>query len=365
MNATPRPDQPVPRATNGEIARINLESARRRAWARFVQDPVLPGVAEGIVEMECLSAQFLGDLDALDRLDALACEFARVDRSFRSALIHAGIASLTHCFDEARDYLARAAQLNGPRDAIERQRLAIDQARGQSVDRVLAARRRIAQASGQIEDLVPLGALLADLERYPEADALYQEAFFSYCGASPFPLAWTCFQLGVLWGELVSVPDLQLAALWYGSAIAYLPGYVKARVHLAEIFISQDQTQEATATLLPALSSRDPEILWRFADALSKEGRFGEAETELDAARRGFDGLLRNHFLAFADHAAEFYAGSGNDPHRALELACANAGNRPTPRALKRAAAIATVAARTTAHTSATESHIGNEGLER
>ena len=39
----------LPRATDGEIAAINLESARRRAWARFAQDPRLPGAAEAIV----------------------------------------------------------------------------------------------------------------------------------------------------------------------------------------------------------------------------------------------------------------------------------------------------------------------------
>ena len=34
------------RATDGEIAAINLESARRRARARFAKDPRLPGTAE-------------------------------------------------------------------------------------------------------------------------------------------------------------------------------------------------------------------------------------------------------------------------------------------------------------------------------
>ena len=107
---------------------------------------------------------------------------------------------------------------------------------------MLAARRRIATASGRLEDLVPLGAVLADLECFAEADAVYRQAFYSYDDVSPFPLAWVCFQLGMLWGELVPVPDPDLAALWYRRAIAYLPGYVKARVHLAEIYASQDQT---------------------------------------------------------------------------------------------------------------------------
>ena len=145
----------------------------------------------------------------------------------------------------------------------------------------------------------------------------------------------------MLWGELVPVPDLDLAALWYRRAIAYLPRYVKARVHLAEILVSQDQTGEAETLLRLALSSRDPEVGWRLADVLFAQQRFEEAETELDAARVRFEELLGRHRLAFADHAAEFYAGSGNDCPRALELARANVANRPTRRAVKQADAIA------------------------
>ena len=92
---------------------------------------------------------------------------------------------------------------------------------------------------------------------------------------------------------------------------------------------------------MPALSSRDPEVRWRLADVLIAQERFEEAETQLDAARSGFEELLERHLLAFADHAAEFYAGSGNDCRRALELARANVANRPTRRAVKQAHAIA------------------------
>jgi tetratricopeptide (TPR) repeat protein len=332
---------PGPSATDGEIAAINLESARRSAWARFAQDPRLPSVAEEVVDDERLAAQFLGDLDSLDRLDALAMEFARADGSSRAALVHAEVASTVHRFADARGHLARAAQLGGPCEAIERHSLTIDQACGVKLDAVLAARREIAAASGRLEDLVPLGAVLADLERFAEADAVYRQAFYSYDNVSPFPLAWVCFQLGMLWGELVPVPDANLAALWYRRAIGYLPGYVKARVHLAEIYASQDDNNGAEALLLSALSSRDPEVRWRLADVLVAQGRLEEGEAQLDAARRGFDALLGKHLLAFADHAAEFYAGSGNDRRRALELALANVANRPTGRAVGQMHAIA------------------------
>jgi tetratricopeptide (TPR) repeat protein len=334
-------DRPGPCATDGEIAAINLESARRRAWARFTQDPRHAMLAEAVVDQEHLTMQFLGDLDALDRLEALASQFACVDDSFRAALVHADVASTGHRFADARDNLDRTARMGGPREEIQRRSLSIDQACGVELDSVLAARRRIAAASGRLEDLVPLAAVLADLGRFTEADAVYRQAFHSYKDISPFPLAWVCFQLGMLWGELAPAPDPDLAAHWYRRAIAYLPGYVKARVHLAEIYASQDQTSEGESLLLPALTSRDPEVQWRLADVLIAQERHKEAKIQLDAARFGFDELLGRHLLAFADHAAEFYAGSGNDHRRALELARTNAVNRPTHRAVRQLQTIA------------------------
>jgi hypothetical protein len=341
MTAIVERDQAWPAATDGEIAAINLESARRHAWTRFAHDPRRPGVAEEIVDDEILVAQFLGDLDALDRLEALASQFGYVEDTSRAALVHAQVASAAHRFEDARGHLVRAALMGGERDVIERHVLTIDQACGVDLHAVLAARRSVAAASGRLEDLVPLGAVLADLECFAEADAVYRQALYSYQGISPFPLAWVCFQLGILWGELTPVPDPDRAALWYQRAIASLPGYVKARVHLAEIYASQNQTGDAETLLRPALSSRDPEVRWRLADVLIVQARFDEAEAQLDAARVGFEELLWKYPLAFADHAAEFYAGSGDDCRRALELARANVANRPTRRAIKQAHAIA------------------------
>jgi len=341
MTAIVELDRSSPSATDGEITAINLESARRRAWARFAQDPRHPGGAEELLDQERLAAQFLGDLEALDRLDALASRFARVDASFRAALVQAEVASTVHRFDDARRHLARAAVLGGPHEAIERHLLTIDQARGERLDAVLDARRRIAAASGRLEDQVPLGAVLADLERFTEANAVYHQAFYSHVGVSPFPLAWVSFQLGMLWGELVPQPDLNLAAHWYRRALGYLPSYVKARVHLAEVYASQGRPGEAQAVLRPALSSRDPEVRWVLADLLAADGEVERAQAQLDAARRGFETLLETHLLAFADHAAEFYAGSGNDLQRALELARVNVANRPTRRALRQERTIA------------------------
>ncbi len=224
---------------------------------------------------------------------------------------------------------------------VQRLRLNVDHACGANLDAVLNERRDVATKSSQFADLVALGALLAELRKFSEADHVYRQALRGYSDVSPFAVAWVSFQLGMLWGELSSEPNLALAERWYRKAVTCLPCYVKARVHLAEILSGDGRTQEAQALLTPALASGDPEVRWRLADVLAAQARDDEADAELDAATAGFEALLERHLLAFADHGAEFSTGSGRDPSRALELARVNVDNRPTLRAFEQAHTIA------------------------
>jgi tetratricopeptide (TPR) repeat protein len=326
----------LPLATAGDIAVINLESARRQSWSRLWQSPQLPGVAEYIVEQERMTLQFLSDATALDRLDGLVERFARSHAEpTRIALIQAQVSSTKHLFSKALGYLQDAEAYGPLSPAADRLLLSIDQACGNNIASVLKTRRQLAAKSGRLEDLVPLGALLADLREFEESDRVYQQAFRSYHDVSPFALAWVCFQLGALWGELVTEPQLSRAAEWYQRAIDYVPGYVKARVHLSEIYLRDGMTKDAEALLLPVLSSVDPEVDWRLADVNIASGDFEAGKVYLQAARAGFECLLERHQLAFANHGAEFYAGSGDDPQRASELAAINLANRPTLRAFE------------------------------
>jgi tetratricopeptide (TPR) repeat protein len=328
--------------TDGEIALINLESARRRSWSRFLTDPLREGIAETVIEHEQLTAQFVGDVFALDRLESLANSLAAaLPSSARAALIRAQVCSMTHRFTDARHYLAQAEIGGAPIEDVGRLRLNVDQACAVRLDEVLRARSELARRSGRLEDLVALGALLADLGAFAEADHAYGKALRLYQDVSPFPVAWVCFQLGALWGELVPEPQADRAAQWYRKAIAYLPGYTKARVHLAEICLSQGRLSEAEVLLAPAVSSGDPEVQWRLADVKAAQGKAPDGEAHLQAARSQFDFLLERHLLAFADHGAEFYAGSGNDLRRALDLARVNIANRPTLRAFEQAYSVA------------------------
>ena len=336
------------RTTDGEIAIANLNSARLRSWGRFYQDPQRPGIAETVLENEQLTAQFAGDLSALGRLESLAEQLAQLHASSpHLALIQAQIASVMHCFSEARKHLAQASLGGAPSAEVKRVLLNVDQACGTNLHAVLGERRMSAAKSGRLEDLVALGALLADLGEFDDADQTYRKALREYQDVSPFPVAWVCFQLGVLWGELVPEPQLTCAEQWYRKAILCLPCYVKARVHLAEIYLTGGRTSDAEAALTPAIAGGDPEVSWRLADVLNAKGRFAEADQQLEAARSGFEGLLDRHPLAFADHGAEFYAGSGSDVLRALELARVNLENRPTLRAFEQGYTIAVAAGET------------------
>jgi tetratricopeptide (TPR) repeat protein len=332
--------------TDGDIAVINLESARRRSWSRFYHDPLREGIAETVVEHEQLSVQFAGDLAALDRLEFLAKQLSQTDAtSVRTSLIQTQVASMMHRFAEARCHLEQAETRGAPEADVSRVRLGIDQACGTDLDRVLRERRQAVRKSDGIENQVALGGLLADLREFGDADRTYRQALRNYSDVSPFPVAWVCFQLGVLWGELVPEPQVTRAAEWYKRALERLPGYTKARVHLAEIYLSGGRADDAESVLMPALSSGDPEVQWRLADTMAAQGK--DADAQMRAARSGFDAILERHLLAFADHGAEFYAGSGGDYRRALELALVNVANRPTLRAFEQAHEMAVAAGET------------------
>jgi tetratricopeptide (TPR) repeat protein len=328
--------------TDGEIALINLESARRRSWSRFSADPQREGIAETVVVHEQLTAQFVGDLGALDRLESLANTLSAARPSSpRAALIQAQVSSFAHRFADARRYLEQAETAGAPSDDIHLLKMNVDQACGENLDTVLHRRREIAQKSGRLEDLAPLGALLTDLGDFDGAQQVYARALRAYRDVSPFAPAGVCFQLGVLWGERTPDPDLTRAAQWYQKAIGYVPKYAKARLHLAEIYSRNGQLDEALALLIPAVDSADPEISWRLSEVMAHQGKFADAEARMRTARFGFESLLERHPLAFADHGAQFYAESGIDLRRALDLARLNVANRPTLHAFEQAHAIA------------------------
>jgi tetratricopeptide (TPR) repeat protein len=230
----------LPEATDGELFTINMQSSLAHQWFLFQRYPEKPGVLNSILDGESAMAQFFGDYAALDRLDGLANALLLSKLEHASShLLAARVYSARHYFLQAKEHLSHAKALGAKSQDVLRIQLSIEQALGEDLEAILAQRKSIVQQSPVVESLVPLGALLADLGHYDAAHDVYLEALRSSDGLSPLGAAWTCFQLGFLWGELRADPDLGHAAYWDTHAVNYLPGYTHAAVHLAEIHLDQ------------------------------------------------------------------------------------------------------------------------------
>jgi hypothetical protein len=109
--------------------------------------------------------------------------------------------------------------------------------------------------------------------------------------------------------------------------------------YLASVKISKPPLRP-TPRSFKVLALRKQAVLLS-GQVLIVQGRQTEAEKHKQTAELAFEALLDRYLLAFADHGAEFYAASGRNWHRALELARVNVANRPTLRAFEQAFDIA------------------------
>jgi len=321
----------LPSVTDGELARLNHESVLKRCWSVLHTSLERTGVIDSLIDEEQKRIQFLGDYAALDRLSALSEKILALDKiSENHYLATAQIASSMHHFPLALHFLTLADQHGAESELVALVRLSIDQATGQNLDMVLTQRLERANRLGGIQNLVPLAALYSDLGEYEKAHLTYLRTIREYADLSPFALAWVCFHLGVLHGETIPEPDLDEATGWYEAAIAYIPQYVHARVHLSEIYIERDQMDQAAALLDPIIETRDPEVFWRYAQLYEGLNQTVESENYLLKAKARFHELINQHELGFADHAVEFYLGTNQERNRTYELAIKNLRNRPT-----------------------------------
>lgn len=321
--------------TDGEITVNNHLSSLTRLHRVFEAQPTNLAISGAIINAELVNSQFLGDYLSLDRLTSLSKILLLNNSESPEAYVQvAQITASMHQFEAAYTYLRKAENLGGSPNDIEYVELSVLQATAKDQDRVLEVRKRKVLASGAPEDLVPYAAVLADSGQFELANSYYLKAIkYQYKNPSPFIPAWISFQLGMLWGELAENKNTDLASFWYEKAINYLPQYTKARIHLAEIYMDSGKYELALQTLQPALTSTEPEVGWKISEIYTIKNQAEVSTQYLHLANTMFTRLLEKHPLAFADHAAEFYMGPGNNPRKAYELALLNFQNRPTNRA--------------------------------
>jgi hypothetical protein len=133
-----------------------------------------------------------------------------------------------------------------------------------------------------------------------------------------------------MWAE--QAHDAPRGAPHLERALDYLPQFVAANLHLAEIETARGDTAAALGRLARIADSGDPEVLALLGRLHAAENPARGAR-EIEVARTRFEALLARQPLAFADHAAEFYLGAGADADRAWHLATANYAERKTSRA--------------------------------
>jgi tetratricopeptide (TPR) repeat protein len=304
--------------TNSVIAIENLD----QQIAQLHDDPE-------VVDFLLVRSRFLADYEALDRAYSLA---ERRSVTGRDLLARARVRSAVHRFADA---LADV-------DAAER--------RGMSGDEALAVRASILVATGKAAEVT--SQLEANLRRHPgyasrsalagayaalgrlaDADRLYAQALADLDTSLPFPYAWIYFARGLMWAE--QGKDRARAAPLYAQALAYLPEFSTANIHLAEIEIARGDTGSAMARLDRVVrSSGEPEALALLGLLHVRTADSARGTSEISRAQERYESRLGQHVLAFADHASEFYLGPGADPERAWRLARMNLANRHTERAI-------------------------------
>lgn len=316
------------RTTNPDVAVGNLDAAIDALRTRLTLQPGELDLVGALADRLLTRTSFLGSYDDFQEVEQLTRDaYAQYPGVARAILLRASFLSAVHRFGEAAALLDEAAVSGGEAGEIERARIVIDLAQGVDPVSLLPRAQVLVDESPSFARLNLLASVYGALGRYQEADDTYLRALAEYRDVSPFALAWASFTRGVMWGEAAGRPDLALVL--YRDAVARLPQYVVANVHLSEL-----EEAESAVTRLEGIAAAagDPEPAGRLAELLAAADPDRAAELR-DAATARYDTLLARHEEAFLDHGAEFFAGPGGDPQRALEMALENVALRPIPRA--------------------------------
>lgn len=306
-----------PATTSGEIALANLD--------HLLEQPNDPPAR---IELLLTKSRFQGDYAALDQAATLG---EALPEDEEGLLLRARTRAAVHRFAEALADLREAERLGASEHQLAGQRAVILIATGQAT-RVLASLESDALAQPGYASHSALASAYAEAGRYRDADRQYREALKGLATTSPFPYAWIHFALGLMWSEQAG--DIRRGEAEYRRALAYLPQFAAANIHLAEIESRRGDLPSAQARLIPIVEATgEPEALALLGEIRRRAGHEVVGERDVSEAAQRYRSLLERHPLAFADHAAEFYLGAGADPRSAMALALRNLDNRPTPRA--------------------------------
>jgi tetratricopeptide (TPR) repeat protein len=316
------------RYTSGRVAVANLSASIDSLELRRAEGTTFDNL-EALSKLLFLRGDLLGRIVDHDRAELIATEAIAVSPGAASALyLGARVAGRFHRFEEASALLQQALAAGHPCQAIDREKAALLQATGR-YEHALVLRERIAKNAPGIHSLGALASLLAEMGRWRAAESSYAAALDADDGVSPLPCSQMLFEWGV---SAMRRGDLNRAEPIFVELDAILPAHVPGRGHHAEVALARGQLDVAITLVAPLLEiSDDPEYRATYAEILAARGD-SKAVTEAERAAAAYELLLARRPEAYADHAAAFFTGVGNQPQRAVELALANWKLRDTPR---------------------------------
>jgi len=302
-----------PAATSSTIALANLDGLIEQGAG----DPAS-------VDLLLLRAQLLADDTVFDRAIALTDAAVTAPELLRRARARAGV----HRFADALADVDAAGRAGAPVDA---QRASLWLATGRADEALPILQAQAASRPG-FATHTALARGLAAVGRLEEADALYAKALAGLDTTSPFPAASLWFARGMMWAEQGG--DKRRGRRLYAEALRLVPEFVVANVHMAELEAEAGELPAAIARLQRVADrSNDPEAMALLGSLHVKTGETQRGRDEIFAARQRFDALLARHPRAYADHAAEFFLGAGDDAERAFFWARLTLTERGTRRA--------------------------------
>jgi tetratricopeptide (TPR) repeat protein len=316
------------RYTSGRIAMANL-SATIDSLALRRAEGANSDTLFALSKLLFLRGDILGRIAEHDRAELIAREGIEMSPGSAHALyVRAQLEGRFHRFEEAKALLHQARDAGYPRREIDLELAALQQASGQYED-ALALRERLAKGRAGIQTLGALASLLAEMGRWNAAESSYAAALEADDDVSPLPCSQLLFEWGV---SAMRRGDLGHAESIFIELEKILPVHVPGRGHRAEVALARGQLRLALTLIMPLLGiSDDPEYRATYAEILAALGD-GKAVSEAERAAADYEMLLARRPEAYADHAAAFFTGVGNQPHRAVELALTNQKLRDTPR---------------------------------
>ena len=292
------------RTTHPDIAAKNLAYVIDRARRATQLDPSNVIAHQQLVEHLMLRFQMHGEFDDLAEADDASRLLAeRLPAAAQAQLLRASVLRLQHRYaDACAVLLTLEDEQSQPVVMLQRQSVAVASGRASSV--IHAIRTQAAQ-NPSYATLTRLAAALGELGDLEAADQMYAAALDAYTDVSPYAVAWVQFQRAGLWREQSPSRAVGL----YQAALARVPDYLAANVHLAEVTSELGDRKGAIDRLTEVESaSTDPDVHAVLYRMLTEgAGEATAAEERRARADELFQPWLQRFPYAIKHHASEFY----------------------------------------------------------